>query len=205
MCPRKYKHAYVDKLPRIPLEPDSPAHRGSRIHDSIEQYLLGNTERLDSEIHEKWGEYMFKLRERGGIPEQKFGFKDEWDCCDFDDPEAMVRGLLDVVDISIPDTVSVLEWKTGKDYPEHAHQRSLYAVAASLLYPDKKFISVTNVYLDKDKFNREQFTAGSLDYMKKMWKDRFATVLADEAFIPMPQFLCRYCDFSKAKGGPCAF
>ena len=205
MCPKKYKFAYIDKLPRIPMPADSPALRGNRIHDSIEHYLLGEREDLDPEIQEKWGEYMFKLKNRGGIPEQKFGFTDNWDQCDFDDPDAMVRGLLDAVDPNRPGALDILEWKTGREYPEHAYQRSLYAVAGSLLYPDHDYISVTNVYLDKEKFTKQDFTRAAVNDLKRVWKERFATVLADDMFIPMPQFMCKYCDYSKQKGGPCAF
>jgi hypothetical protein len=42
--------------------------------------------------------------------------------------------------------------------------------------------------------------------LKKKWEGRIKALFADDTFAPRPSdFACRFCDYSKEKGGPCEF
>lgn len=205
-CPAKYNWSYIDKID-VPFIPSPAMERGSRIHDSLEQFMNKHTDMLDPEIHEHYGQFFFSIRENYTVqPEAKWAFNWQWEPCDYDDPNCMVRGFMDLKFVPEEENIQVYEYKTGKQYvDEHRHQMLLYGVAALLQHPQKEGVDVTAVYLDLKKNDKIYYPASMMFEYKPAFKREFREIEDCEEFIPKPQFSCRWCQFSKNNGGPCQF
>ncbi len=204
-CPAKYNWSYVDKVDVERIS--SPAmERGTKIHNSLEAFVKRETEILHPDIHEHYGQFMFSIRENYEcFPESRWAFDWLLRPCAYDEPMCMIRGFMDLKFVPENDNVQVYEYKTGKIYDEHAHQRWIYGVAALLEHPEKKGVDVTTVYLDQKKNVKTFYPSHMLREYKPMLIDEIREVDECEEFIPKPQFLCRWCNFSKQNGGPCSF
>lgn len=209
-CPQKFKFAYVDKLD-IPFVPSAPMIRGSAIHDTLEQFMLGHAEMLHPEIHEHYGQYFFSLREehKGHLePEAKWGISWDMTPCEYDAEDCMVRGYMDLRFVTPDEPIAdVFEYKTGKRYPEHTHQQWLYGVATLAKHPILQGVNVTAIYLDQKKNNKIYYPNSMMfEYRPALIREIMEIEnTAPEDMIPTPHFMCRYCQFSKGNGGPCQF
>jgi hypothetical protein len=98
------------------------------------------------------------------------------------------------------------DWKTGKHYPEHLSDMEVYALAVFSAYPEIQVVTGTYTYVDKGQ-NRERIFSREFEYdtLKGKWAPRVEAMEKATMFIPNPQFLCRYCTYSRANGGPCPF
>jgi hypothetical protein len=102
-------------------------------------------------------------------------------------------------------TVEVIDHKTGKEYPDHADQRSLYALGALLMYPDAVRVIVKHWYLDTGSEGKDTFTRDQLPALQSLWLQRIGPMLKDKKFKPEPGQHCRWCHFRKANNGPCQY
>jgi CRISPR/Cas system-associated exonuclease Cas4 (RecB family) len=130
----------------------------------------------------------------------------DWEPVDWFSPRAWLRVVFDVVDRSnmVNKHVRVVEFKTGKLYPEHEEQKSLYAVAAHALYPDAVSVLVEFVYFDNPKHNSQVlYTAEKMPALREKWELKSKPLLSDTTFPVSPGPNCRFCPFRAATGGPC--
>lgn len=204
-CPQKYKFSYVLKLPRDFSHP--AAQRGTDIHNSIDKYVLGEADRLHPEIPVNYAQWLHGLRQYEPMPEMKFAVDENWKLTDWEDKAAKWRGLMDLKLTPQPQDseVRVYEWKTGKIYDDHAYQSELYGTIALGLHPEKSSAIVSNVYFDQGKKHDREYRQVDLDGLRMLWDRRHKDVTNDDIYPANPGFYCRWCDFSKAKGGPCQF
>jgi CRISPR/Cas system-associated exonuclease Cas4 (RecB family) len=101
--------------------------------------------------------------------------------------------------------VHVVDWKTGKFNPDHALQRSLYALGSLLVYPDASKVIVAHGYLDLGREEKETWLVGALEKLKKEWLAKTRAMLNDTTFAPCPSPLCKWCHYRKSNGGPCVY
>jgi len=206
-CPAKFKYNYIDKID-VPFVPSPAMERGTEIHNSLEAYVNKQTERLHEDIHQHYGEFFFHIRENFECqPEVKWGLNWELEPCDYNDGNCMVRGFMDLRFVPEDDNIQVFEYKTGKIYPEHSHQQWLYGTATLLEYSDAEGVDVTAIYLDQKQNKKIYYPASMLFEYKPMLLREIQTIeeLPLDQFISKPQWTCRWCQFSKANGGPCQF
>lgn len=204
-CAAKYKYAYIDKLPQ-PTSPGPAAERGTRIHKSVEEYIAGTAPKMDKEIHAKHGKFIHAISNTWDCtPELKWAFDKEWLPVDFKDKTARVRGVIDLVGAK-PKDAAAWEWKTGKVYEDHLYQNHLYGLVMLATNPHIKRTTVTNYYFDQPTpAAPHTYEQKELSLMKITWQERLDRVEQDTVYVPNPSYLCRYCAFSKAAGGPCRF
>lgn len=207
-CMAKFKFAYIDKVD-VPFIPSPAMARGTEIHNSLEQFMLGHSDMLHPDIHEHYGQYFFGLREEHKdhiFPEHKWGLNWEFIPCDYDDPNVMIRGFMDLKFVPPDDNVQVFEYKTGKQYPEHVHQQWLYGVVALQEHPLKS-ADTTVIYLDQKKNKKIYYPQGMMgEYRPGLMREiQEIEEKPVEDMTPNPQFTCRWCQFSKDNGGPCQF
>jgi CRISPR/Cas system-associated exonuclease Cas4 (RecB family) len=201
-CPAKFKFSYIDKLPRGAVHPN--AKRGTEIHKSVEDFINGSQPMLHAEINSEYGHWITSLKNNSEcLPEPMWLINSDWELIDNED-RAWAKGFFDLQAVS-EDKVEIYEWKTGKIYDEHIEQRFLYGLIALLKFPKYNTITVTNVYFDQKKKVAQEFKRENVNFMKDTWAKRFKKVESEQQFPPNPQFLCRYCSFSKQNGGPCQF
>jgi len=102
--------------------------------------------------------------------------------------------------------VAIADYKTGKERPDHALQRSLYALGALIMYPDAARATAAHWYLDAGKEGGpEVWERSQLPDLKREWTNRSRAMLGDRTFSPTPGRHCQWCAFSKEKGGPCRY
>jgi len=204
-CPASFRRKYLLKevVKYPPTRETAPAmFRGTDIHNSIEDYLLGKRENLHKEIHKDYFKFCVNLKELETKPELAFAFDANWEPLPFDAEEAEIRGFMDAV-LCTEDQLVVYEWKTGKEYPEHATQRHLYGLAALLMYPQHKEVTVTGVYLDQVKNVTNTYLRSQLSTYKWAWARRINKTKPPQPYPMRPSWKCRFCSYSKKQGGTC--
>jgi hypothetical protein len=162
--------------------------------------MEGKTEQLHDEIHARYGAFFLGLRNRGMKPEVKWGLNAKWEACEFDDEDCMLRGVMDGVLEH-----HVYEFKTGKRYEEHFDQMTMYGMAQLIRHPDVDSVTVTNIYFDSGSNRQHTYSRDMLGNYMQGFYHKVMQVLNEKEYAPNPSYACRWCDFSRQKGGPCEF
>ena len=198
-CPAKAKYKFLDKLP----EPDSPAAgRGKALHTMAEEYITGKVTELPHELAEV-AEYIEELK--GGAAELQLAFTKEWVPCSWFGPQVYCRVIFDAVKLAGPKG-TVADHKSGKiKQEEHTDQLRLYALTSFIQYPELEEVEAQILYIDHGERLRMTFHRKDLQELKDYWDNRAGKMMADDVFSPKPNSTCRYCAYSKSKGGPCIF
>lgn len=162
---------------------------------------------------------MEELRKGQAIAEGKWGLTNAWKPIDFFDwARCWCRLVLDAHFMPTKKKARVIDFKTGKVYfDDNAEQMELYAVGAVEYYPTAEEVDVELWYFDQPRskgnataetpgnpmvktYNRKQVQA-----LQGKWRRKVVPILMDKRFVPTPGQKCRWCDYSKAKGGDCEF
>jgi len=205
-CPASYEWQYILGNKRED-GPGPAAQRGTRIHNSIEQFFLAG-EPLDREVPSVVTEWLMEhyfAMEEGRCearPEMAFCLDKDWNPLDdFDHEDGFIRGYMDNVFI-YPDRVLVHEYKTGQQYEDHADQKALYAMVCLLLFDNINEVTVEGIYIDGKKRVPATYSRDHLITMKFHWKREI-----EKMFIPIyparPGRHCSWCPKSKTNDGPC--
>lgn len=201
-CPAKYKYSYIDGLD-TPVGP--AAHRGTRLHQALEKYLKGKLAeealpvdfwRIKSTLVE-----FKKLKARS---EEEWCALADWTKCEEKHPEVWIKAVIDVR-YRIGKTLFVWDLKTGRIYPEHVDQLQLYSTVALSRLKDVNEVVVGGLYADEGKkFHETTYPRKMLPFLQQHWTERGQAVLKDNRYDPNPSpDNCKYCPFSKHRGGPC--
>ena len=230
-CPAAWRFKYQLKLPTTP--PGPAASRGLDMHSRVENYIMGKDEdkevllngtpgalfgdKTPAKISPKYIEVFdtYKNHPNGDRwAEKRFAFDSGWYLCGPTSQHRACVGVLDAVrsggDRALkvnPDegVVRIGEWKSGKPKDTHRDQRMLYAMAGLKLWNAER-VEVTTYYLeDTGNPQRLVVTAQSWSTLTALWDARVREMKNNTICAPKPSYACRWCDFSKDKGGPCKF
>ena len=205
-CPTAYKFRVVDRIP----DPAGPAAaRGTDIHAQLESYLAtGNWTLAIPEFTIKKAEAMRGLNFRSEI---KLALDENWKRVEWNAPEAWVRGIIDAMVLlpdngDVPPTEAQLgEWKTGKVYDDHVNQRDLYLTMVLSIWPTIDYGKIETIYVDQSHAQASELKREELEAKQIHWAKAVTPMLNDTFFSPRPGDHCRWCTFSKRRGGPCVF
>lgn len=145
------------------------------------------------------------IREKNYKTEESWAFRKDWTITRNDDWQgAWCRVKIDAHSVQTRRGV-MTDYKTGKKYPEkHDESLELYALAMFIMYPQLLTVTAALWYLDIGEETVREFDVSEVPELKKLWAKRTAKMMLDTRFTPKPSnFECRYCHFSKSKGGPC--
>ena len=202
-CPRKYKYSVVDALPQ-PRLTEGPAFRGIGIHKMFETYLLDDLDELSSEF-DYYTEFLNEMKAQDKMyPEIKLAFTREWKPCEWDADDRWFRCILDALTLHEGKAV-IYDWKTGREYPDHASQREVYAVAVNAAYPELYEIECYHVYLDSKALTKSVFSRDQIPAIRERWEAKVQMMFDEQWYPANPSWLCRYCHFRRENGGPCEF
>jgi RecB family exonuclease len=221
MCPSKYFFSYVLKEPR---QFNPPAVLGNILHDVLEN-ILDNDKELDiTELKSEYNNLIPKWD-----PDNKISvdlihagntmldeFYDRNSGSDFNiyakelDFSIVIglyhiRGFIDRIDL-IGNRVVITDYKSGKNEVAakdiHSNlQLGIYALAASLLFPDKE-IYAELYYLRSGRKKGHLFTADDIENVKVNLVDNINKIINDLNFTPTSNTrVCSFCDH--AKSGAC--
>lgn len=208
-CPARLKFKVVDKLP----DPAGPAAaRGVHWHKVAEDFV-GNPAMLLPEQQPKdphmdlFREKLEALRLIPGIKlEYQVAFDTFWRPTEFMAKDAWGRMVYDVQYFdALSETVVTIDYKTGKPSASHANQLDLYAATGFLLHPTAKFSKSENWYFDlgPGATLERRMTKAVHVHVLERWKNLATQMAMDTTFAAKPGQHCRWCAFSKLKGGPC--
>jgi hypothetical protein len=222
-CPAQANFKFNLKM----KEPSSPAlERGTALHSLAENWLRGpkiGRGSVGGSLPEELKLIAKPLRDfkkRGAVPEAEFCFDKDWKPVDWFSREAWCRVKADVTIAPVINSkktpiVEVHDFKSGGKkgeldfvcHPEYELQLDLYSLAGLLSYPTAEKVESSLVFIDHGVVvpNPNVYTQKDVPTLKKDWEKRVKKMLTDEKYTPNPGNACRWCTFSKAKGGMCAY
>jgi len=200
-CPQKFKFQFMDKLPTG----SSPAmERGSHIHTEIETYLNGWSKTLPEDV-ESWKEAFDALREHDFRGEQAIGLNKQWQLLpDWFSKATWLRVKMDAY-YKEGDTITVIDFKTGKYRVPSTDQIELYAIAGLSIYPEAQKVNAEFWFLDSDDLYKREYLREELVALRKKYERESEAMYNTEVWAPAPSRECRWCPFSKTKGGKCSY
>ena len=181
-CPYKAKLLYIDKLP---MTRNDAMIRGDAIHKLAEKFLKGELPRLPAELKNFAEDFKELKALRKKKPEmisieETWAMRSDWSETVWDDwAGCWLRIKTDVSHLTEEDNAPVCvitDYKTGKFRPD-----------------------------DQTNHEARHCTGADLVPLKKSWEKRVKPMLNDTKFAPKPSYLCKWCDFSADKGGPCKY
>lgn len=200
-CPQKFHFQFVQKLP----QPGSPAmERGSKMHESCEMYLNGWAKTLIPEVAE-WQSALDEVKKKTFQAEKAWGFDKNWRLLsDWFQPTTWLRAKSDCHYVE-GNRVTVIDFKSGKYRIPSTEQIELYAICAGAVYPDATDVDAEYWFLDTGEVYKQSYTSEQLLDLRKKYERYFQPLFTDEVFTPAPGTGCRWCHYSKTKGGKCQY
>lgn len=204
LCPLQFKLAVLDKRKTTA---NAAMARGDKIHKSIASYVMGGIaiepEAVKHVFPRKLIEELRAFDDK--VVEQQWGFTRAWNATGWFGGDTWFRSILDAAAMYEDLWADVIDWKTGKKYGSNADQMELNAL--SLFRHFKPAVGVTTrmVYLDSGDEDTAEFTKADEPKLIAKWEKKIEPMFTDTAFLPRPNEKCRFCDFSKSKGGPCRY
>ena len=212
-CPAFCKYKHIEKRTAAHEIESEHIERGNVVHQLGAHVVRGVLKKFPKELGSFEGEFKV-LRAEKAVPEAEWAFNDKYGQVDWFAKECWLRIKVDAHSVTQTKAargmrktrVHIVDYKTGKMHAEeHALQRSLYAIGGFYQYPDADEILVEHWYIDSGEIEDAVFTRSELPKMQKAWEQRIRAMMADTSFAPRPGTYCRWCDYSKVKGGPCKF
>lgn len=199
-CPLRAKLKLLDKR----QEPEGPAlARGNAIHKEAERFASGQVRSLPTSLSQMKDDFK-ELKKAKPLVEQQWAFTRDWEPCDWFGRDAWLRVICDAVTVSPPLAV-VIDHKTGKLREGYNDQVELFALAAMAKFQDIDAVRTELWYLDHGVKIPNEFDRSMEKKLRTKWEKRSKPMLLDKTFAPRPGWACRYCHFSKSKGGPCKY
>lgn len=200
-CPAKYEYRYLQKIAQG--EPSAAAARGSSIHKAIEVAVKTGGD-LPEEAGHLVNSYINMQRMSGNKVYPEYDLKLDHDWKMIVAGPYWYHGILDLFVLG-DKIANVDDWKSGKMYPSHDDDKEMYALAVFCAYPEVEEVVTQYHYMDLGKVVPKVFHRPMVEPAQERWTRRVHRMEQATEFIPKPQYGCRYCDYSKAKGGPCRF
>lgn len=223
-CPAQYAHKHVWKTPMVRVGDDPEFFlKGRKVHGGMAAYLLGGengtfyadqdkktyhaSDRFAAKHADKFQTVLDQLRASKPLVEQQWGYTNQYKPSTWFGNDVYWRVILDVGVLWPDNTFSVVDWKTGKPSADNAEQMEQFAIGVFQRYPMVNWLETRLFYVDHAKNNEqhEEFTRQQLPKLIQKYEKRVEPMKNDETYAPRPGKHCHFCDFAKAKGGPCRF
>lgn len=208
-------YTYLKRVQKIP-EPERPLppgklehanDRGSRIHDSAEQFVRGKA-KFNPELRAFEPEFksMAAAFKQGQVAlEGEWGMSRGWEPAEW--KAAWLRLKLDALVFLSPQEAVAIDYKTGRKFGnevKHAEQLQLYQLVTFLRYPQLETVHTELWYLDQDDITSMTFRRGQGLRFKTKWDQRGNTMTSAVDFPPNPNmFTCKYCMYGPKGSGVC--
>jgi len=203
-CPLRY---YRQRVIKDVVDQGGEASKyGERIHEFLEKRLAENAELpQEAERYEVLCQSVEKMARGGELHvEKELVLTENLEPTGWWDSDAWLRSKLDVLIVK-GDTAVVMDWKTGKRYPDF-FQLSLFAAQTFKHFPEVKKVKTSLVWLKSMSMDTEQY---SRERVNELWADIMGRIrniyksLEHDNWPAKPSGLCRFCparhdcDFAK--------
>lgn len=194
-CSFKYKCRKIDKLSE---EKSDALVNGIEKHQLCEEYLKGDRKRIPKGVSNIGGA-LRRLKKFEAIPEEWWHLTSNWESTD---SWSWLVGKVDAYCFPRDSVIEITDFKTGKKYPNHRDQLSLYATMGLSIYDVKRVVARAD-YIDTGSSISYSWEVDDLSQLQDGWTKRIEAVITAEEFEPNPGWYCQWCSFSRLKGGPC--
>jgi hypothetical protein len=168
-----------------------------------EEFVIGVVDAVHHEI-KRIGPLLLMLKSLNAKTEDIWLLDSDWKPTE-DPKKAWVKAIVDVHYL-VNGVLYVKDYKSGQMYPDHRNQLELYALMGLRMYPDVKRVEFSAVYMDTGHEGAEGSLIPAMsEKMILSWDTDAKAMMADEVYEPKPGPACKWCPFTKAKGGPCAY
>ena len=204
-CAAAFKYGQIDKL----RGPSVPAmERGTRIHSLAENYLNGGiTGGVPPDLRKLSTEFK-NLKRAKPIVEKFWGLDPDWKPMEYGWVVAKTDAAVEPT--KKDNSLVVVDHKTGRVYPDHDDQGSLYAAVGFGMYPKVEKVEVEFFYVDQGIVSPYEFSRKKLISLSEYWMEEGAKLMSTRKFLPTPsESACRWCGFRSDKRlangdrGPC--
>lgn len=200
-CPLQAHYRYVEKR----REPPSPAmQRGNEVHKVLEDWALASFPQLPavSKIFQREAKTREFAAMKDVIVERMWSFGAQLEPVAYKSPSEFFRVKCDLAFPSFKPRPLVVDHKTGKVYPEHREQGELYGAAALAMLPKAEAVEVEFWYIDQARILELTVHRSQAPKIAAKLRADVEEMINSEP-VPKPSPLCRWCGYSKTKGGPC--
>lgn len=205
------KHDQRIPEPERPLPPGKTEHandRGTRVHDSCEMYVSGQSDNLAPEAAMYFGPEIDLLRvlyDKGHVSlEGEWGMDRDWEVADW--RTAWLRLKLDAA-VFFDDEAVVIDYKTGRKFGnevKHAEQLQLYTLVTFLRYPELQRVTAELWYLDQNETTRMTMSREQALRFRASFHKRGVALTTCTDWKPNPnKFSCKWCQYGPWNGGQC--
>ncbi len=206
------KHEQKVQEPERELRPGQTEHandRGSRVHDSCEQYVRGNIDELAPEADKHFGTHIDLLRTlyaEGMVSlEGEWGMDENWETVEWN--KAWLRLKLDALVHLSPTEAIVIDYKTGSKWGnevKHAQQLQLYALVTFLRFPMLETVQADLWYLDKNETTSQVFERTQALRFKRSFDKQGRDIVSCTQWPANPnKFSCQWCLYGPEHSGHC--
>jgi CRISPR/Cas system-associated exonuclease Cas4 (RecB family) len=197
-CPKRWYHQYIlgEREPA-----GKAAERGTRIHEALENFFLGGQYPvLSGEVAlTEWEPLMHELKEKGAVPEAELAVTADWEPTKFGAKDAYFRGKADLI-LQDEDTLVILDFKTGRIYPEHEDQGAAYIA----MHAPSGTMSTGFIYLDHPLDIREfTYSPEDRDAVISELRKEIEVIRNDSEYVARGGDHCRWCVASWRNRGGC--
>ncbi len=199
-CPLLYYESYHCNN-RSPMPPS--AARGVRIHSLAEYYLKGNITGGVPGALAKFKTEFKALKAAKPVVEEFWGVTPEWE---FKPDRAWCVMKMDaaVLPTRRNPVLEVIDFKTGREYPENAGQGELYVSIGVAKHPEIKKAVTEFWYLDLGYAIQREYSRSELLELAAIWNQRGLELMAKTVFKPRPsKKACEWCHLRTDRGGSC--
>lgn len=200
-CPKKKGFKYDERLRPI-AEKSAAALRGDELHKDLELHI-------DKGLYEvpEWMRPHQPHLERyaNGLKEQRICLNEEWEVVAEGDETCIF--IIDLLHIEEP-FATVIDYKSGKRYDNHAEQIELYSAAVLWALPEIERVEGKCYYLDEKpgSWGKPVFVdRDNMVAIRARWDSRVVMMDVDTECAPRPGWYCKWCEYRKSEGGPCRF
>lgn len=203
-CKLRVKLKNVDKIdePIRPLPPGKTEHandRGTRIHESCELFVRGDTDELTPEAEKHFGTHLAFLRilhAEGKVSlEGEWGMDEGWNPTDW--KTAWHRCKLDAIAFFDKTHAIVIDYKSGKRFGneiKHGEQMQLYILNAFLRYPTLEYVRAELWYVDLGETAVMEMRRDQALRFKSNFDRRGRRITDCTDFSPSPSYhACHWC------------
>jgi len=205
LCPLQFKLKFIDKLSTT----SSPQMaRGLEVHQEIANYLKAPDRSPFPSVNHKADIITELTNFDNKVVEQQWGFDRHWKPTGWfskGPKKTWLRQILDVGVLYEDMTSEAVDWKTGKHRESHEDQMELQALCVMQRIPAVTHVTTRLVYVDADSEEFGEYSAKDREAMIEKWEAKVAPMFNDTEFLPRPNEKCKWCDFSRSKGGPCKY
>lgn len=203
-CPAQYEWHYVLGHKR---GKSAALERGLDIHKKAENFVKGIIKGLPNELTHFSNEFKNLKKEYNaghGFTEPDISLTKNFEASTKFETDWFI-GFADYAHFS--EELTVIDYKTGKRYPEHRDQGHAYSMSLLHLNPTIEKINVEFWYLDIPDPEKNilpfEFQRNDLNRMTRLWQKRINTMYADKRFEATPNKFCKWCARHKRNGGDC--